>query len=344
MSDAALPPLAISMGEPAGIGPDLILRLYAERNARDLPPFVVYGNIGFLAARARRLGLEVPFVAADPTSAAEHFASAMPVVHIDGLVPDKPGDTSPLSAKVVIEAISRAVEDTLTGACRGIVTAPIHKGALYGAGFRYPGHTEFLAALCARGGVTPHPVMMMAWDELRVVTATVHVPLKDVPSLLTPDLLLTTGRIVAHDLRTRFGIDSPRLAFAGLNPHAGEGGTMGKEDLDIIGPAVAQLAFENIRAEGPISADTLFYPPHWRKYDAVIAMYHDQALIPIKTVAFEEAVNVTLGLPLVRTSPDHGTAFDLAGTGEGSTASFMAAIRLAHLLTGGVNRMRQAAQ
>jgi 4-hydroxythreonine-4-phosphate dehydrogenase len=344
MNHTALPPLAVSMGEPAGIGPDLILRLFADREALALPPFVVYGNLGFLASRARRLGLDVPFVAAHAATAAEHFSNALPVVHIEGLVTDKPGEATALSGKVVIESIARAVGDTLTGTCRGVVTAPIHKGVLYNAGFKFPGHTEFLASLCARNGVAPHPVMMMAWEELRVVTTTVHVPLKDVPSLLTPDLLTATGRILARDLRTRFEIENPRIAVAGLNPHAGEGGTIGMEDLDVVGPAVAQLVFENIDAVGPISADTLFYPPHWRKYDAVIAMYHDQALIPIKTVAFEEAVNVTLGLPIVRTSPDHGTAFNLAGTGEGSSASFVAAMRLAHRLTGGVSAARQAAQ
>jgi 4-hydroxythreonine-4-phosphate dehydrogenase len=344
MNTTSLPPLAVSMGEPAGIGPDLILRLFAERARLMLPPFVVYGNLGFLAARARRLCLDLPLVAASAATAGEHFSNALPVVHIDGLVPDKPGEATALSGKVVTEAIARAVGDTLTGACRGVVTAPIHKGALYGAGFKFPGHTEFLASLCARNGVAPHPVMMLAWEELRVVTATVHVPLRDVPLLLTQELLLTTGRILAHDLRTRFEIERPRIGVAGLNPHAGEGGTMGMEDLDVIAPAVAQLAFENIDVKGPVSADTLFYPPHWRKFDAVIAMYHDQALIPIKTVAFEEAVNVTLGLPIVRTSPDHGTAFGLAGTGEGSPASFIAALRLADRLTGGASAVRQAAQ
>jgi 4-hydroxythreonine-4-phosphate dehydrogenase len=344
MNNASLPPLAVTMGEPAGIGPDIVLRLFAERARYDLPPFVVYGNLGFLAARARRLGLDIPFFATDPGTAAHQFASALPVVHIDGLVPDKPGDTSPLSAKVVIEAISRAVGDTLTGTCRGVVTGPIHKGALYGAGFRHPGHTEFLASLCANGGPPPIPVMMLAHNELRVAPLTIHVPLAEVPALITPDLLLKTGRIVAHSLRTRFEIETPRLAVAGLNPHAGEGGTIGMEELNIIGPAVAQLAHEGIDIIGPIPADTLFHLPHWKRYDAVIAMYHDQALIPIKAVAFDEAVNVTLGLPIVRTSPDHGTAFDLAGTGEGSVASFLAAIRLADRLTGGSDLVQQAAQ
>jgi 4-hydroxythreonine-4-phosphate dehydrogenase len=344
MTEADLPPLAVSMGEPAGIGPDLILRLYTERASLGLPPFVVYGNAGFLRSRAARLGIEVEIAATSAAFAASVFADALPVVDIDGLVPDKPGDSSPLSAKVVIEAISQAVSGTLTGSCRGVVTAPIHKAALYTAGFKFPGHTEFLAALCANGGAAPMPVMMLAHEGLRVVPATIHVPVNRIAGLITPDLLLSTGRIVAHDLRTRFGIAEPKIAMTGLNPHAGEGGKIGMEDLDVIAPAVAQLAHEGIDVEGPIPADTMFYVPHWRRYDAVIAMYHDQALIPIKTVAFDEAVNVTLGLPIVRTSPDHGTAFDIAGSGEGSTASFLAAIKMADRLTRSFNAERQAAQ
>ncbi|HEY0920451.1 4-hydroxythreonine-4-phosphate dehydrogenase PdxA [Devosia sp.] len=336
MSKTPLPPLAISMGEPAGIGPDLILRLFAERQALGLPPFIVYGNAAFLEARARRLGLALAIAPAAAATAAQMFATALPVADIAGAVPDRPGEADAGAGRVVIEAISRATNDTLAGACRGVVTAPIHKAALYSAGFAHPGHTEFLASLCARPGETLLPVMMLATEELRVVPATIHVPLSRVPGLLTPALLEATARIVAHDLRTRLGIARPRLAMTGLNPHAGEGGSIGTEDRDIIAPAVATLRRENIDVHGPIPADTLFHLPHWRQYDAVIAMYHDQALIPIKTVAFDSAVNVTLGLPIVRTSPDHGTAFDLAGTGRGSTASLLAAIRMADRMTGGL--------
>ncbi|WP_421760362.1 4-hydroxythreonine-4-phosphate dehydrogenase PdxA [Devosia sp.] len=336
-------PLAVSMGEPAGIGPDLILRLFANRAWLNLPPFVVYGHLGFLKARAERLGLSIVFAESAPIGANEIFATALPVVHVEGLVPDKPGDPTPLSGKVVIEAIARAVGDSLTGACRGLVTAPIHKGALYATGFKHPGHTEFLAALCANSTGTPFPVMMLAHEGLRVVPATIHVPISKVPAMITAELLVTTGRIVAHSLKTRFGIAEPRIAFAGLNPHAGEGGAIGMEDLDVVAPAVAQLNFEGFSVVGPLPADTLFHLPHWRKYDAVVAMYHDQALIPIKTVAFDEAVNVTLGLPIVRTSPDHGTAFDLAGTGKGSDASFLAALKLADQLTSGELTQQHAA-
>ena len=323
-------PLAVSMGEPAGIGPDLILQLYARRAELKLPPFVVFGHADFLASRARRLGLDITLAPGDDEAA--QFTSALPVHSIDGLVPDQPGTISHVSGKVVIESIAVATAAVLTGRCRAIVTAPIHKAALYGAGFKYPGHTEYLAALCARGGVTPLPVMMLAHDDLRVVPLTIHVPLRDVPGLVTPALIAETARIVAHDLRTRFGIATPRIGVCGLNPHAGESGSIGTEDRDIILPTVLALQAEGIAVDGPFSADTAFHLPNWRRYDAVIAMYHDQALIPIKTVAFDSGVNVTLGLPIVRTSPDHGTALDLAGTGKASPSSLLAALRLADRL------------
>jgi 4-hydroxythreonine-4-phosphate dehydrogenase len=322
------------MGEPAGIGPDLILKLFVERGANALPPFLLYGHVDFLRIRAARLGLHVAIEPATPLTANGVFGYALPVSDIAGLVPDKPGDSSPLSANVVIEAIAQAVAETITGRCRGLITAPIHKQALYTAGFKYPGHTEYLAALCSGSGPPRVPVMMLTHENFRVVPLTIHVPLSAVPKLVTQDLIQQTVRTVSHDLRTRFGIEDPKIGVAGLNPHAGEGGAIGLEDFDTVAPAVGQLVHEGFNVTGPIPADTLFHPPHWAEYDVVIAMYHDQALIPIKTMAFEEAVNVTLGLPIVRTSPDHGTAFDLAGTGKGSDKSFLAAIRLADRLTG----------
>ncbi len=326
-------PLAVTMGEPAGIGPDLVLALYAQRAERKLPPFLVFGHAGFLAARASRLGLDVTIEPARPADAGRIFDHALPVASLDGAVQDQPGAITETSAPVVIGAIARAVEATLDGQCRAVVTAPIHKAALYHAGFRHPGHTEFLAELCAMDGKTPLPVMMLAHENLRTVPLTIHVPIKDVPGLINRTLIVETLRIMAHDLRQRFAIASPRIAVAGLNPHAGEGGTIGREDMDIIAPAIAEARGEGIDAVGPLPGDTLFYPPHWRQYDAVLAMYHDQALIPIKTVAFDAGVNVTLGLPIVRTSPDHGTAFDLAGTGRASPSSFAAAIAMADQMT-----------
>jgi 4-hydroxythreonine-4-phosphate dehydrogenase len=326
-------PLAVTMGEPAGVGPDLLLRLYAERVERQLPRFVVFGHAGFLAARARRLGLAIDVAEANPETAATTFGQALPVISIAGDVSDTPGETSSAAAPVVIGAIEQAVAATRHGQCRAVVTAPINKGALYAAGFRHPGHTEFLADLCADDGVVPLPVMMLAHDDLRTVPLTIHVPVRDVPGLLEADLILETLRVIHRDLRSRFGIVAPRIAVAGLNPHAGEGGAIGREEIEIIAPALEAARSEGIDAVGPLPADTLFFPPHWRQYDAVLAMYHDQALIPIKTVAFDAGVNVTLGLPIVRTSPDHGTAFDLAGTGRASPSSFAAAIAMADQMT-----------
>jgi len=326
-------PLAISMGEPAGVGPDIALQLYARRAELNLPAFCLFGHADFLAARAARLGLDIAFAAVGPDGAVAAFAEALPIAAIDGNVPDQPGQSSPLSGHAVIASIEAAVAATLRGSCRALVTGPIHKAALYQAGFKHPGHTEFLAALCAQGGTPKLPVMMLAHGGLRAVPVTIHVPIRDVPGLLTKALIVETVRVVAHDLKQRFGIANPQIAVAGLNPHAGEGGSIGREDLEIVGPAVSQLQFEGLGVTGPVPADTLFYPPHWAQYDAVVAMYHDQALIPIKTVAFEDAVNVTLGLPIVRTSPDHGTAFDLAGTGRASPKSFLAAIEMADAMT-----------
>jgi len=335
MTEQSPTPLALSMGEPAGVGPDLILQLYAQRKTLNLPGFIVYGSSAFLQARAKRLGLDIEIATSVPEMAIAQFETALPVVDIAGEVPDLPGQLNEKAAPVVINAIATAVSDILSGKCRALVTAPIHKAALYATGFAHPGHTEYLASLCASGGTSPLPVMMLAHEDLRAVPMTIHVPLRDVPQLVTGERIIETAEIVDRDLKNRFGIKAPRLAIAGLNPHAGEDGTIGTEERDIIAPAVAALQARGINAVGPLSADTLFHPPHWRAFDVVIAMYHDQALIPIKTVAFDAGVNVTLGLPIVRTSPDHGTALSLAGTGTASAASMLAAIRLADEMTGG---------
>jgi len=241
-----------------------------------------------------------------------------------------PGEPHSRTASATIESIDTAVALTKQGRVAGVVTNPIAKHVLYAAGFRHPGHTEYLAALSAAPGeAAPHPVMMLWSDDLAVVPVTVHIPLIDVPSALTTDLIVRTGRIVARELRERFGLSHPRLAVAGLNPHAGENATLGLEDRDIIAPAVAYLQAEGLAVTGPWPADTMFHAEARRSYDAALAMYHDQALVPIKTIAFDDAVNVTLGLPFVRTSPDHGTAFDIAGTGIARPASLIAALRLA---------------
>ncbi len=326
--------LAISMGEPAGIGPDLILQLYADRQAHGLPVFAVYGHGAFLTQRAERLGLSVAIEPCTIGQAADVFATALPVVELAGEVRDTPGEPDPNGAPDGVSAIAQAVADVQVGHARGLVTAPIHKASLYGVGFEYPGHTEFLAALCADdAGVAPLPVMMLAHENLRTVPLTIHIPLAEVAQTITTQLIQDTIRIVARDLETRFAISAPRIAVAGLNPHAGEDGMIGTEEVEIIVPALAGLRTEGIDVFGPLSADTLFYPPHWREYDCVVAMYHDQALVPIKTIAFDAGVNVTLGLPIVRTSPDHGTAFSLAGSGKASHTSMLAAIRMADAMS-----------
>lgn len=317
------------MGEPAGIGPDIILQLYADRQKHALPVFVVFGHARFLRARAARLGLDIAIEDIGADDDITGFERALPVISMDGTLPDTPGTTDPSGAPIVVGAIARATQAVREGRFRGLVTAPIHKAALYAAGFEYPGHTEFLAALCAKDGKAPLPVMMLAHDDLRAVPLTIHIPLADVPAAISDRLIGETIRIVHHDLRHRFAIASPRIGVAGLNPHAGEDGTIGTEEVEIIGPALEKLRLEGLDVVGPLSADTLFHPPHWRQFDVVVAMYHDQALIPIKTVGFDAGVNVTLGLPIVRTSPDHGTAFPLAGTGKASPNSMLAAIRLA---------------
>jgi 4-hydroxythreonine-4-phosphate dehydrogenase len=245
----------------------------------------------------------------------------------------EPGKPYSGDAPLVVDAIRKGVGAVLSGRASAIVTCPISKETLYAAGFKYPGHTEFLAELAREHtGRTCLPVMMIASEALRTVPVTIHVPLRDVPSLLTRDLIVETARVTAHDLAKHFGIANPRLAVSGLNPHAGEGGTIGREEVEIIDPAIRQIQSEGINAFGPLSADTMFHAKARLTYDAAICMYHDQALIPAKTLAFENGVNVTLGLPFVRTSPDHGTAFSIAGTGSADPSSFVAALKLAHRL------------
>jgi 4-hydroxythreonine-4-phosphate dehydrogenase len=265
-----------------------------------------------------------------PAEAETAFRTALPVVDIGVRITAEPGQPDATSAPAALTAIRRAVADVRAGHAAAVVTNPVAKSILYRAGFADPGHTEFLAKLAEEStGIRVRPVMLLWSPELAVVPVTIHLPLKDVFAALTTDLIVETCRIVAHDMRTRFGIARPRLAIAGLNPHAGEQGTLGAEDLDIVRPAVDRLLADGIDARGPLSADSMFHRAARDTYDVAIAMYHDQALIPIKTLAFEHAVNATLGLPFVRTSPDHGTAFDIAGTGRADPSSLIAAIELA---------------
>ena len=323
-------PLALTLGEPAGIGPDITLAAWQRRAELGLPPFYLLADPDFIAARAQLLGSKVPLRAVGAEDAAGAFASALPIVPIVERVTAKPGRPDASSAPAAIASIRRAVADVFAGRAHAVVTNPVAKAVLYRTGFAEPGHTEFLAKLAAEHtGRAVHPVMMLWSDELAVVPVTIHLPVRDVPAQLTAELIVTTGRIVARDLRERFGIAQPRLALAGLNPHAGEQGALGDEDQNIVAPAVEQLRAEGIDARGPLPADTMFHEAARRGYDAALAMYHDQALIPIKTLAFDHAVNVTLGLPFVRTSPDHGTAFDIAGTGRADPTSLIAALKLA---------------
>jgi 4-hydroxythreonine-4-phosphate dehydrogenase len=328
-------PLALTLGEPAGIGPDITLAAWQRRAELHLPPFYLLADPDFLAERARLIGLKVPLRVLAPEDTAQAFAAALPVVALAEKVSATPGRPDATSAPAAVTSIRRAVDDVFAGRAHAVVTNPVAKAVLYRTGFAEPGHPEFLAKLAQEHTRRAwHPVMMLWSDELAVVPVTIHLPVRDVAGHLTADLIVTTGHIVARDLKERFGIARPRLALAGLNPHAGEEGALGEEDRSVVAPAVARLRAEGVDARGPLPADTMFHAAARRTYDAALAMYHDQALIPIKTLAFDHAVNVTLGLPFVRTSPDHGTAFDIAGTGRANPASLIAALKLAARLVG----------
>lgn len=334
MSARARLPLALTLGEPAGIGPDLTLAIWLRRVELDLPAFYLIGDADFLKRRASTLGLDLPLTVVKPTDTAATICAAfervLPVVPLDMAVTAAPGVPDATSAPAAIASIERAVADVFAGRAAAIVTNPIAKNVLYRSGFAEPGHTEFLGRLAAEAtGKQVRPVMMLWSSELAVVPVTIHLPLKDVVAALTSDLIVETGRIVARDLSARFGVTRPRIAVAGLNPHAGEDGGLGDEDRDIVAPAVARLKADGIDVLGPLPADTMFHERARASYDVAMCMYHDQALIPIKTLAFDHAVNVTLGLPFVRTSPDHGTAFDIAGTGRANPSSLVAALALA---------------
>jgi len=330
-------PLALTLGEPAGIGPDITFAAWRRRAELELAPFYLIADPAFIARRARRMAPGLAISVVEPATAAAAFVDSLPVVDIGIEISAEPGRPDSSSAPAALAAIRRAVADVAEGFARAIVTNPIAKNVLYRSGFAEPGHTEFLAKLAAESsGVASRPVMMLWSPELAVVPVTIHLPLREVVPALTTDLVVETGRIVAHDLRSRFGIARPRLAVAGINPHAGEQGTLGDEDQVIVRPAVERLNAEGIEARGPLPADSLFHQTARAGFDVVLAMYHDQALIPIKTLAFDHAVNVTLGLPFVRTSPDHGTAFDIAGTGRASPGSLIAALQLAARLAGPV--------
>jgi 4-hydroxythreonine-4-phosphate dehydrogenase len=326
MTEAA--PLAVTMGEPAGVGGELSLKAWLAHHRVEAGgrAFFVLDDPARLSALALKLGLDVPLhEIARPAEAREAFARALPVLPIPLVVEAKPGKPDPVNAGATLEAIERAAAYAMSGEAAGIVTNPIQKKTLQEAGFRHPGHTEYLAELA--GGV--EVAMMLACPQLRVVPVTIHLSLADAVRTLDSEAIVRTGRIAAAGLSDLFGIGRPRLAVAALNPHAGEQGTMGDEERRVIEPAVEALKREGIDVRGPAPADTLFHAAARPTYDAALCMYHDQALIPLKTIDFAGGVNVTLGLPFVRTSPDHGTALDIAGSGRADATSLLAAIAMA---------------
>jgi 4-hydroxythreonine-4-phosphate dehydrogenase len=322
-------PLALTLGEPAGIGPDIAIKAWLRRDELKLPPFYLLGDCEALERRARALGLRVELAAVDAGAATAAFARALPVVATGVVATALPGHPDASSAEAALASIRQAVSDVRTGHAAAVVTNPIAKSVLYRAGFRHPGHTEFLAELAGGDGQLLQPVMMLWSAVLAVVPVTIHVSLREAIEQLSTGLIVSTARIAVASLQARFGVGRPRLAISGLNPHAGEEGSLGTEELTIVAPAVEILRDEGIDATGPLPADTMFHAAARKTYDCALCMYHDQALIPVKTLAFDDAVNVTLGLPFIRTSPDHGTAFDIAGTGRANPASLIAALRLA---------------
>ena len=318
-------PLVLTLGEPAGVGPEIIAaawRTLSESGA----PFAVIGDAALLKAQG------VPTAEIMATSeAASRFASALPVIHHPLPTQVEPGRPNPLNASAVADGIELAVSLALSGEASGVVTAPIAKAPMYASGFRFPGHTEFIAELTADAPYagTRGPVMMLTALDLRACLVTIHVALDQAPQLVTAERIARTARVVHESLKRDFQIASPRLAMAALNPHAGEGGALGLQELEILIPTAARLRAEGVDISDPRPADTLFHDEARRTYDAAICMYHDQALIPVKTLDFWGGVNATLGLPIIRTSPDHGTGFDIAGKGLARADSLIAAIRLA---------------
>ncbi|KQN80205.1 4-hydroxythreonine-4-phosphate dehydrogenase [Sphingomonas sp. Leaf67] len=311
------------MGDPAGIGPEVIAKAWERRDSEKLPCFFAVGDVRAVSAVWNGPVERID----DPRDAADVFRRALPVVSVvddEAIVPGRPDIGG---ARCALQSLELAAGLARSDAVSGLVTAPVSKADLYRVGFDYPGQTEFVAERC--GVARENAVMMLAGPTLRVVPVTIHEPLAAVPRVLTVELLLARARVTARGLIRDFGIGAPRLALAGLNPHAGEGGAIGREEIDVMIPAVELLRAEGIDIVGPLAADTMFHPRARARYDAALCAYHDQALIPIKTLHFDDGVNITLGLPIVRTSPDHGTAFDIAGRDMAEPGAMIAAIRMA---------------
>jgi len=316
-------PIAVTLGDPAGVGPEVAARAWAARHDHGLPPFVAIGDIASIAAVSQGPTVRVRDIA----EVAPAFVDALPVWHLEDSGPVVPGSPTKAGATCALHSLETGIGLARTQAVGALVTGPVSKAQLYDVGYTHPGQTEFIAERC--GVTATNAVMMLAGPRLRVVPLTVHVPLAEVPERLTSEMIIAKGRIVARALKRDFGIEAPLLAVAGLNPHAGENGEMGDEELRIIRPAVEQLLADGIAVEGPLAADSLFAPHVRARYDALLCAYHDQALAPFKALHFDDGVNLTLGLPIVRTSPDHGTAFNIAGTGAADPGPTIAAIRMA---------------
>lgn len=323
MARAGLPPLAVSIGDPAGIGPEIIAGAWERRAEAGLAPFMAIGD-----ARSIRAVWPGPIaVLGDPAEAAACFERALPLIQVDDPGDIVPGEPNLAGARCALDSLELGVGLARQAMASALVTGPVSKAQLGAIGFAYPGQTEFVAERC--GVAAANSVMMLAGPTLRAVPLTVHVPLAEVPRLLTSELIVGRARICARALARDFGIQRPRLAIAGLNPHAGENGTLGREEIDIIRPAIETLRAEGHDIIGPLSADTMFHERARARYDVALCMYHDQALIPLKALHFDDGVNVTLGLPIIRTSPDHGTAFDIAGKGLATPTAMIAAMRMA---------------
>jgi 4-hydroxythreonine-4-phosphate dehydrogenase len=319
-----LPPLAVALGDPAGVGPEISAKAWERREQEGLHPFFVVGDVRSIEAVWRGPVARI----SGPEEAPSVFGKALPLIQLEDAGEITPGEPNTPGARCSLDSLELAVGLARSGAACGLVTGPVSKVQLYGIGFAHPGQTEFVAERC--GIARENVVMMLAGPTLRTVPITTHVPLKDVSGLLSVELILSRARTTERGLSRDFGIANPRLAMAGFNPHAGESGALGREEIEIVIPAIERLREEGIAIEGPLAADTMFHPRARARYDAALCLYHDQALIPLKTLHFDEGVNITLGLPIVRTSPDHGTAFNIAGKNMADPGATIAAIRLAH--------------
>jgi len=327
-----LPPLALALGDPAGVGPEIAAKAWDRRVEERLPAFFVVGDIRSIEAVWAGPVVRI----SEPAEALGVFDRALPLIQLEDAGEIIPGQPNVAGARCSLDSLELAVGLARSGAACGLVTGPVSKAQLYSIGFAHPGQTEFVAERC--GIARENAVMMLAGPTLRTVPVTTHVRLRDVPDIISPELIISRARTTERGLSRDFGIERPRLAMAGLNPHAGESGALGREEIDIVIPALERLREEGIQIEGPLAADTMFHPRARARYDAALCLYHDQALIPLKTLHFDEGVNITLGLPIIRTSPDHGTAFNIAGRNQADPGATVAAIQLAYRCAG--NRAR----